>query len=243
MSGDAIEASFVEEKGAALAIREESAPVGIFQVDDPVDVIERATRVADALKRVVVAKKLVSNIQGKEYPLAEAWTTLAAMLNLDVICEWTRRIEGGWEARVVVRRNGLDVGAAEAQCTHEERMWKSREDYALRSMAQTRATSKAIRAKLGFVMTLAGYNATPAEEIPADDEQPRPPAAPPAEDEHARGVKALMALCSKHKVDDEKRYAIAAHHFAKRSTKDLTVPQLRAFYKLIQDYIKERDNA
>jgi hypothetical protein len=35
-------------------------------------------------------------------------------------------------------------------------------------MAQTRATSKALRQPLGFVMTLAGYSATPAEEMPRD---------------------------------------------------------------------------
>jgi hypothetical protein len=36
-------------------------------------------------------------------------------------------------------------------------------------MAQTRATSKALRQPLGFVMTLAGYAATPAEEMPREE--------------------------------------------------------------------------
>ena len=43
---------------------------------------------------------------------------------------------------------------------------KPRDDYALRSMAQTRATSKALRQPLGFVMSLAGFDPTPAEEMP-----------------------------------------------------------------------------
>ena len=33
-------------------------------------------------------------------------------------------------------------------------------------MAQTRATSKALRQPLGFVITLAGFDPTPAEEMP-----------------------------------------------------------------------------
>ena len=36
-------------------------------------------------------------------------------------------------------------------------------------MAQTRATSKALRLTLGFVMELAGFDATPADEIPRGD--------------------------------------------------------------------------
>jgi methylglyoxal synthase len=46
-----------------------------------------------------------------------------------------------------------------------EKTWARRDDYALQSMAQTRATSKALRLPLGFVMQIAGYDATPAEEI------------------------------------------------------------------------------
>jgi hypothetical protein len=40
-------------------------------------------------------------------------------------------------------------------------------------MAQTRATSKALRQPLGFVMQLAGFNPTPAEEMPRDEPKKR----------------------------------------------------------------------
>jgi hypothetical protein len=43
-------------------------------------------------------------------------------------------------------------------------------------MAQTRATSKALRVPLGFIVTLAGYEATPEAEIPHAapvDDRPR----------------------------------------------------------------------
>lgn len=175
---DTIEGTYIETTPATLAVREEAPPVApsLFGSDDPVAIVERAVRVADALKAVVVSKNLISHIQGKAYPQVEAWLTLAAMLRLTTICEWSRRVENGWEARVYVRNAaGETVGAAEAQCLGTERSKKSWEDYALRSMSQTRATSKALRSVLGFVMVLAGYQATPAEEMPGDE---TPPASP-----------------------------------------------------------------
>lgn len=73
---------------------------------------------------------------------------------------------GGWEARVVVRRaDGSVVTSAEAECRWSEPNWSDRDSYAVRSMAQTRASGKAYRTALGFVMTLAGYAGTPAEEM------------------------------------------------------------------------------
>jgi hypothetical protein len=63
---------------------------------------------------------------------------------------------------------GQTVGAAEAMCTTNEGRWRKADPYAVRSMAQTRAVSKALRLPLGFIMQLAGYSPTPAEEI--DDE-------------------------------------------------------------------------
>jgi hypothetical protein len=86
------------------------------------------------------------------------------------VLEWTRKLEDGWEARVEARTlDGRVVGAAESECLSSERKWGRADDYAIRSMAATRATSKALRMPLGFVMELAGFDATPADEIPAED--------------------------------------------------------------------------
>lgn len=75
---------------------------------------------------------------------------------------------GGWEARVEVKNAaGMTIGAAESECRWSEPTWADRDSYALRSMAQTRATSKALRQPLGFIVQLAGFEATPAEEMPA----------------------------------------------------------------------------
>jgi hypothetical protein len=98
------------------------------------------------------------------------------MLGVFPVVEWTRPVADGWEARVEARTlAGQVVGAAEAECLRTEKQWKSRDDYALRSMAQTRAVSKALRGPLGFVVTLAGFEATPAEEMNGESlTAPRP---------------------------------------------------------------------
>ena len=141
----------------------------LFRTDDPVQIIEQASAVADALARVLRDRKLTTNIQGREHVRVEGWTLLGTMLGVFPVVEWTRPVADGWEARVEAKtRDGAVVGAAEAECLRTERTWKSRDDYALRSMAQTRAVSKALRGPLGFVVTLAGYEATPAEEMPAE---------------------------------------------------------------------------
>jgi hypothetical protein len=170
---DAIE-STADELGTEVAVVEHQ-PATLFRTDDPVEVIERASKVATALRDVIERQGLVATIQGKKHPLVEAWTTLGSMLGVVPVVEWTRPVERGWEARVEARTlDGRVIGAAEAQCTKDERMWAKRDDYALRSMAQTRATSKALRGPLGFIVTLAGYSATPAEEMPADAPQAAP---------------------------------------------------------------------
>ncbi len=164
----------VEETG--LAVREH-APVTLFGTDDPIAVIEQATRVAKALADVVNERKLYSTISGKKHVRVEGWQLLGSMLGIYPITEWTRTCTDskgaeGWEARVIAQRqDGSVVGTREAMCTRSEGRWKNADDYAIRSMAQTRAVSGALSMPLRFVMELAGYSGTPEAEIPQHQEE------------------------------------------------------------------------
>lgn len=162
---DVVDAEVVEEPGTELEAIED-ASVTLFRTADPVQVLAEATRTADALADVLKSRKLTTNIQGKEHVQVEGWQTLGSMLGVTPVCVWTRSLGNGWEARVEARTlDGRIVGSAEAMCTRDEKMWRNRDDYALRSMAQTRATSKALASPLRFIVTLAGYQGTPAEEM------------------------------------------------------------------------------
>lgn len=147
----------------------EVATSNLFGATDAVAVVKKAAEVASALRDVIDQQGLISTISGKKYPKCEAWTLLGTMLGIFPVLQWSRPVQGGWEARVEARtRDGCIVGAAEAQCLKAEKNWSNRDDFAIRSMAQTRATAKALRMPLGFVMTLGGYEATPAEEMVSD---------------------------------------------------------------------------
>lgn len=162
---EVMEAEVVEEVGTDLEVQADES-LTLFRTNDPVQVLQEATRTADALADVLKSRNLTTNIQGKDHVQVEGWQTLGSMLGVTPVCVWTRSLGNGWEARVEARTlDGRIVGSAEAMCTRDEKMWRNRDDYALRSMAQTRATSKALASPLRFIVTLAGYQGTPAEEM------------------------------------------------------------------------------
>jgi hypothetical protein len=85
-------------------------------------------------------------------------------------------VEGfDWEACVDIRTpGGVVVGRAEAMCSRTEAQWAIKHDPAVRSMAETRAESRAFRRAVGWIVNIAGYNPTPAEEMPPDAGAPEP---------------------------------------------------------------------
>jgi hypothetical protein len=158
----------------------------LFGTSDPDEVVARAARHATALARVIKDRQLFTNIKGRNHVRVEGWTLLGSMIGVYAVPIWTHPVPEdwrdrgmdkpeGWQARVEARTLAGDVvGAATASCMRAERNWQDRDEYALESMAQTRATGKALRLPLGFVIVLAGYDATPAEEMP---HEPAPHAA------------------------------------------------------------------
>lgn len=65
----------------------------------------------------------------------------------------------------IVNADGEIVASATALCDRGESNWKTRNSYAIASMAATRAQGKAWRMVLGFLVLMAGYSATPWEEM------------------------------------------------------------------------------
>ena len=89
----------------------------------------------------------------------------------------------GWEARVnVLDETGRIIGSSEGMCMYDEKNWKGKPSYALRSMAQTRTAGKALRSLFAHIAVLAGYSPTPAEEMDGVEiRHETPPPAPKAE--------------------------------------------------------------
>lgn len=132
---------------------------------------QEAMKVAAELQRFVTEKKLTANIKGKNYPLVEAWQFAGSQLGLYPLLTETKDLSNGnelkYQATVEVRRiNGEQlVSRGVAICSNKEASKKLFDEYAILSMAQTRAEGKAYRMLLSWLMKAAGFEATPAEEM------------------------------------------------------------------------------
>jgi len=250
-----------------MKVAQPVAPVPrYFQDISPAEQVQYAVDVANALKPIIDAKGLAHKLNKKnpndEYVELEAWQTCGKLCGMSAKVEWVKTIDKGYESRAVVIRvdTGLEIGAGESRCTRDEYNWKGRDDYAVSGMAQTRAQSRALRGQLAWILVLAGYKATPSEEMP--DTTPTMPAAkpiPPPRDEdtpeaRAAGIKAVHALARKHNVDLDSPASpyrkILIEHFdifcdpeVEVSSKALTAPELRELYRLVTEHIRERDKA
>jgi hypothetical protein len=151
------------------AVREVPAVVlGTVQGSSPAALVASATAVANELAEVIRSRRLASPIQGREYVRVEGWTTLATLMGClprEVANE--RKEDDSYVSTVELVRmsDGAVLTRASAECGADEDRWMAMPPYARRSMAATRATSKVCRIAFSWVMALAGYETTPAEEM------------------------------------------------------------------------------
>ena len=148
----------------------------------PEVVLEEAKKAAKALADVVSKKKKPVIMNGEQYLEFEDWQTVGRFYGVTAKIVETKYIDygnaQGFEARAVtVRADGMEISAAEAMCLNDEANWSKKPLFQLRSMAQTRACAKTLRNVLAWVVVLAGYKATPAEEI--QDMAQKPPITQP----------------------------------------------------------------
>ena len=149
--------------------------LGAIEATSPNDVVIRATGMAKTLADIITSRRLYTTINGKKYVQVEGWSTLGAMMGvLPREVEVYERENGDFEATVeLIRTSDCEVvGRASSIVSSDEKLWKGRERYARRSMAVTRATGKAYRLGFSWIMSLAGYEPTPAEEMPVEEVRP-----------------------------------------------------------------------
>lgn len=170
-----------------VVVPPESVELGMVRGSSPGALVAAATAAADVLANVINNRKLFSNISGKKYVRCEGWTTLAALMGfVPREASMLRREDGSYEAVAELVRitDGVALTRASAECGMSEPTWAKRADYARRSMAATRATSKVCRLAFSWVMGLAGFEVTPFEEIPEEErhkpKEPQPLSEKPA---------------------------------------------------------------
>ena len=128
------------------------------------DKINVATEVATTLNEVIQTQGLAVNIQGNNYVTAEGWNCLGTMLGTYARTEYVEKIEKpkGYKARVSIMQGDNVLATAEAIATFGG---FQKTPQAVYSMAQTRAMGKAYRMCFSWIVKLAGYQPTPAEEM------------------------------------------------------------------------------
>jgi hypothetical protein len=164
-------------EGELVRYEPPTALLTLFGTSDPRTALARMADVATALVDVIEKKKLYATVSGRRHITAEGWGTLGGMLGIAAVVTDVRENEAGdgFVAKVEARRvsDGMVVGAAEGECSRSERTWKSRDSFALRSMAQTRGISRALRGPLGAIVALSGYDPAGAEEMPQEQASER----------------------------------------------------------------------
>jgi len=167
----------------------------------PDTVLAEASLVAKTVDRLVKSRPdLVQVIGGRKHPRFELLQIVASMFRVTARVRETRQLvqPDGWEAIAEAYHvpTGQVIATGEGMCSTDEPDWAVRPKYEWRngrrekvgevpvtshqrrSMAQTRACSKALRLALGWVLGLAGYEATAAEELSSAEEAPAQPTKP-----------------------------------------------------------------
>jgi hypothetical protein len=160
----------------------------------PDEELGMASLAAKALQGVVSTKLKPVMMNGEQYLEFEDWQLLGQFYHYtvktgDAVLVEVDGVKGAKaHADLIDMNTGEYIGGAEAYCMRDEDRWNTRPKYEgygddrhkvgdepvpwfqLASMAQTRAGAKAFRNRLAWVVVLAGYKATPAEELTGNEQ-------------------------------------------------------------------------
>lgn len=164
-----------EQKTEDIAIRDADILNMNYSFDDKITV---ATKVASSLKNVIETQGLAVMIKNKkgqenEYVTAEGWEVLGTMLGCTPYVEEVIELPKNghkfmYQATVSIRQGDVILSKASAIAERNDRQKDRPSVY---SMAQTRALGKAYRMALSWIIKMAGYEPTPAEEMPKYNER------------------------------------------------------------------------
>ena len=159
---------------------EEEGGGELSQVQQQGEKLGNAAWMAKEIKAIIETNDLAKNLGGKKKHVElEAWTTVARIQNEAPHAKYVRAFQDAQGNEIieahawVTDATGKTVSEADAFVSTEERNWKGKPFYARASMAQTRAMSKALRLRHSWIMVMAGYEATPAEEMDGIEKEPK----------------------------------------------------------------------
>lgn len=202
----------------------------------PADVVIYGKESAQELTKIVSSRERKLVMQGKQYLFFEDWQTIGKFYGVTAKVTNTQEIkEGdkliGFVASAVAVAGDKEISGADAECTYDEQNWQSKPRFQLRSMAQTRACSKALRNCLAWVAVLAGYEPTPAEEMEgiAHKEGEEEPKVTPAQ------LKKIYATAKEQNYESSLATSIMIRLYGTGHSKELTKKQASDFIQKLSE--------
>ena len=188
-----------------------------YDLDKPTQLII----MAQTLKQHIIKNSLYVEILGKNYVMVEGWQFAGFLLGLFpkiIKVECLDKDKWFVQADIINTKDGSVVSSGFALCSKTEAKKSGFDEYAILSMAQTRAIGRAYRNFIGWIIKLAGYEGAPAEEMQkvnkaANPEKPEPSADPGNKKiEELKGK--LKGETDKEKIADlKKRTGVNLSHF------------------------------
>lgn len=220
---------------------------------------------ADTLKTHIARQGLFTKIGDKAYVNVEGWQFAGGLVGVYPMLKSVNKIDTTgvtydqydkykkttvqkplikYEAEIELMNKGIIVGRGYAVCTNSEKGKGAFEEYAISSMAQTRATGKAYRLLLGWVMKVAGYEATPEEEMteeyvdvqPTDDEKNNQLNEAKAEVEKANTRMELKAVRDKYKGLGKVFGSMVKHRLDEIKASEVDIEKTYIFTKEIKGW-------
>jgi hypothetical protein len=216
--------------------------VAVFDMAQPPEqVLAQAKHVATLLRDVIAQTEAEVSIAGRKHLKIEGWLTLGSFYGITPRTILTNYVEvggaHGYEAtaQAVHVATGTVLSQQDGMCLNDEPNWFTRPKYEWkdgkktkvgdepvthqqrRSMAATRAQSKAMSIPLRWIAVLAGYQATPAEEMHGNEYgEQRAPVQQPQRKAAGPGVisepqrKRLYAMSKKAGLSNDEMHALLA---------------------------------
>jgi hypothetical protein len=230
-------------------IKKEEGQIEVWGTRDYKQVIEKAKDIASILSKTIQDNKLFTDIQDKKYVHCEGWVMAGAMLGLFPEITEIREERNNRGVKYIATceiktSDGRTIARGQSECASWERNRQKRhfEEYEIRSMAQTRAVSKAFRLLLSWIMVFGGYEPTPAEEMEAEIlkdeiiEEQKIEEKPQQKQYTEQDLRKYYIILNKIGVDKEKAKDLIEGLFNTRTLKDLNTEQLDELFELVKQF-------
>ena len=130
-----------------------------------------------------IMQNYVAPIQGKQYVMVAGLQAIGSALGYSVrVVSCVHKaasdgLAGHWEANAIVvdTNTGLEIAQGLGHVFDDESPWGKRPRFAQAAMCQTRATGRALKGAVGFLLALIGAETSFAEEMPQQDYSEAPP--------------------------------------------------------------------